>query len=413
MTTEPRTGASATAALRPTGRGAERVAGTVAALEAGRREGLHLGAQLYVSLAGRPVAELATGVTRPGGPPLTPDHLMLWLSATKPVAALAVAQLWENGLLALDDPVARHLPEFAAGGKERVTIRHLLTHTAGIRMLQTGWPDEPWEALIARVAARKLEPRWVPGEKAGYHQASSWFVLGELVRRLDGRRFEDYVREEIFLPLGQPDAWIGMPPERWRAYRDDGRLAPVFDTAEDAAAEGPRDQGWDAELRVTRPSPGGNGWGPMRSLGRFYEALLDGGGGLVAPQTVEAMVARHRAGLFDHTFQHVMDWGLGFIIDSKQYGADTVPYAYGHLCSRRTYGHSGFRSMVGLADPEHGLAVALAFNGTPAADAHEARVRRVLDALYRDLGLAAPEDAAGDDDGIEANEPGGGEEDPR
>jgi CubicO group peptidase (beta-lactamase class C family) len=134
----------------------------------------------------------------------------------------------------------------------------------------------------------------------------------------------------------------------------------------------------------------------VRQLGRLYAALVAGGrptdGGpasrILAPQTVEALVARHRVGLFDHTFRHVLDWGLGVIVDSKQYGPDTVPYAYGHLCSRRTFGHSGYRSSTGFADPEHGLAVALAFNGTPSAADHEARVRAVLDTLYRDLGLA-------------------------
>lgn len=92
--------------------------------------------------------------------------------------------------------------------------------------------------------------------------------------------------------------------------------------------------------------------------------------------------------MFDHTFQHVMDWGLGFICDSKQYGADTVPYAYGTSCSPRTWGHSGYRSSTGFADAHHRLVVALAMNGQPEADVHERRVRQVLDALYRDLGLA-------------------------
>lgn len=83
-----------------------------------------------------------------------------------------------------------------------------------------------------------------------------------------------------------------------------------------------------------------------------------------------------------------MDWGLGFIIDSKQYGVETVPYGDGRLCSPRTFGHSGYRSVVGCGDPEHGLAVVLAMNGTPADAAHERRVRDVLDAIYLDLGLA-------------------------
>jgi CubicO group peptidase (beta-lactamase class C family) len=378
------------------GRGGEALPATLAALAEGRRRGLHLGAQLFVSLAGRTVADLAVGEARPGEP-LTPEHLMLWLSSSKPVAAVAVAQLWEQGALELDDPVAAHWPAFAAGGKERVTVRHLLTHTAGIRMPRVGWPDDPWEEIVARVAARKLEPGWVPGEKAGYHQAASWFALGELVRRLGGRPFTAFVREEIFLPLGMDDCWIGMDEEAWERHHAAGRLAPTWDAEEGLDPAAPRSHGWEARERVVRPSPGGNGWGPIAQLGRLYVALVAGGrppGGdaasrILAPQTVEAMAARHRAGLFDHTFRHPIDWGLGFIVDSKQYGVETVPYAYGRLCSRRTFGHSGYRSSTAFADPEHRLAVALGWNATPSAEAHERRVRDTLDALYRDLKLAA------------------------
>jgi CubicO group peptidase (beta-lactamase class C family) len=368
---------------------------TAAALEAGITAGLHLGAQLHVSLQGELVAEAALGENRPGEP-LSPDHLTIWLSATKPIAAVAIAQLWERGRLELDDPVARHVPEFAAHGKERITLRHLLTHTGGIRMLDTGWPAAEWQEIVARITASRPEPRWVPGEKAGYHLASSWFLLGEIVRRTDGRPFERYVREEIFAPAGMADSWVGLPAERYREYAAAGRIGVVHLT-EAAAAGAPaagsrREQAWTSEGRLAAVSPGGNGFGPMRDLGRFYAAMLargrGPGGRLLSPQAVEAMTARHRVGMLDHTFHHVMDWGLGFIIDSKQYGVETVPYGYGRLCSPRTFGHSGYRSSVGFGDPEHGLAVALAMNGTPAEAAHERRVRDVLDAIYLDLGLA-------------------------
>ena len=106
-------------------------------------------------------------------------------------------------------------------------MRHLLTHTGGVRMLDTGWPAAGWDAIVARVCAQRLEPRWEPGRKAGYHLASSWFILGELIHRLDGRRFETYVREEIFAPLGANDCWIGMPAERFHDYG--ARIAPMFD----------------------------------------------------------------------------------------------------------------------------------------------------------------------------------------
>jgi CubicO group peptidase (beta-lactamase class C family) len=356
------------------------------ALEEGIREGLHLGVQIYVSLHGETVADAAVGENRPGEP-LTSDHLMLWLSSTKPVAAVALARLWELGRLEIDDPVARHIPEFAANGKEGITLRHLLTHTAGIRLLDLGWPRASWEQILARICAMRPEPRWVPGEKAGYHQASSWFVLAEVIQRVDGRPFDRYVREEIFEPLGMADSWIGMPAERWRAYHEEGRIGAMWNT------EGPRpvDHGWDSEERCVRTQPGGNGYGPMRELGRFYEMLLGRGelgpARVLSPQAVEAITARHRTGMLDHTFRHVIDWGLGFIVNSAGYGPDSVPYGYGHHASRRAFGHSGYRSSAGFADPEHGLAVAVVCNGTPADDRHERRVRAVLDGIYEDLGL--------------------------
>ena len=112
---------------------------TRTAIEEGIRQGLHLGAQIYLSHNGATVADSAFGEVRPGEP-LTPDHLMLWLSSTKPVGAVALARLWERGRLELDDPIVRFIPEFGANGKDRITLRHILTHTAGIRMLDVGWP---------------------------------------------------------------------------------------------------------------------------------------------------------------------------------------------------------------------------------------------------------------------------------
>jgi CubicO group peptidase (beta-lactamase class C family) len=160
-------------------------------------------------------------------------------------------------------------------------------------------------------------------------------------------------------------------------------------------AAGQPPHGWDTEERCVHCHPGGNGYGPMRELGRFYEMLLSRGAvpgpgsrRILTPQSVEALTARHRVGMLDHTFRHVLDWGLGVIVNSAQHGAETVPYGYGHHASPRTFGHSGYRSSTGFADPERGLAVALAFNGTPANDLHEQRIRAVLDAVYLDLGLA-------------------------
>jgi CubicO group peptidase (beta-lactamase class C family) len=353
---------------------------TLQLLETGIDEGLHLGGQLYVEQAGLAIADLAFGLAREGES-MTPEHLMPWLSAGKPVAAVAVAQLWERGLLDLDDAVARHIPEFAAGGKEAVTLRHLLTHTGGIRALNLGWPQASWDEVLAKICAMKLEPRWIPGRKAGYHTSSSWFVLGEVVRRLTETPFPTYAREKIFAPLGMTDCWIGMPADRFAAY---GRLlAPSYDMERTPPAV----HDWTDELHVTSCSPGAGGIGPLRQLGRFYSMLLAGGRDLLSAQAVGALTARHRVGLWDHTFRHHLDWGLGFIVNSAHHGEETSPYGYGPLAGSRTFGHGGYRSVVAFADPDARLVACLAVNGTPAEDAHRRRFNTATAAIYEDLGL--------------------------
>jgi CubicO group peptidase (beta-lactamase class C family) len=324
------------------------------------------------------------GQSRPGIA-MTDDTLMLWLSATKPIAAVCIAQLWERGQLALDDPVIRYIPEFAGGGKDAITLRHILTHTAGIRGAVNNFTRDSWETNLAKICQAKVEPGWVPGQKAGYHTASTWFILGELVRRIDGRRFEDYVRDELFLPLGMVDSWVGLPADRYHAYGD--RIGVMQNT--DPAMKVPH--AWDTPEMAALCKPGGNGRGPIRELARFYQMLLNGGSlegaRILSPQTIEALTARHRVGMFDHSFKHIMDWGLGFIVNNNQYGVDTIRYGYSPRASWRTFGHSGHRSSVAFADPKHRLVAAFVFNGTPSEEAHDARVRRVLTALYDDLGL--------------------------
>jgi len=270
---------------------------TAAQIRRAMDHGLHVGAQLFVAKGGAIVADWAIGLARPGVPMGT-DTLMIWMSACKPVAAIAVAQLWERGLLGLDDFVASHIPEFGTKGKEAVTVRHLLTHTAGFRGIAGEWERQPWDGIIAAVCDARLEPGWVPGKKAGYHVATSSYILAELVRRLDGRPFEQYVREQIFLPLGMANCWIGgLTGSTAKAYGD--RLGLMHDTSVEGI--GPKvGHPLDDPDAFMRPRPGSNGRGPVRELGRFYEAMLFGGQlegtRILSTQTVEAMTAAHRVG---------------------------------------------------------------------------------------------------------------------
>jgi CubicO group peptidase (beta-lactamase class C family) len=352
---------------------------TVSLLASQMQAGLHAGFQLAVSLDGAEVASEAGGLARPDAP-LTAETLMLWMSAGKPVTAVAVAQLWERGLLDLDDPVVRFVPEFGQHGKEGVTLRHCLTHTAGVRGPLNNFTPGPWESIIARICA--LRPEHRPGEKAGYHAATTWFILAEVVQRITGVAYPEYVRENIFLPLGMRDCWVGMPAETYRAYGERLALLPQMDGG--AANWGTPA---NAEESTTVPRPGANGRGPMREFVRFYECLLGGGGPVLGRQTVEAITSPHRVGMFDLSFQHKIDFGLGFLINSNHYEVATTPYQYGPHASRRTFGHSGNQLSVAFADPEKGLVVCLAFNGLPGEPKHQARVREALTAIYEELGI--------------------------
>jgi CubicO group peptidase (beta-lactamase class C family) len=373
---------------------------TEAVLRRGIEEGLHPGAQVYVSQRNRGRSELALGERAPNQP-MSIDTLNIWLSPTKPVAAVAIAQLWEAGRLDLDDPVARHVPMFAARGKDGITIRHLLTHTGGFRMLNVGWPKATWDEIINTICSARPEPRWEPGKKAGYHMASSWFMLGEIVRRVSGSSFDRYVREAIFEPLGMRDSWVGMPSERFEAYGDQIGLMHATETPP------PRPRAWRTPPHVVGCSPGGNGHGPARDLGRFYEMLLAGGtwGGhqILTAQSVAALTSAHRWGMVDQTFRHELVWGLGFILkspgdeapntasDPQDAGRSVnhaVPYGYGRWASRRVFGHSGAQSSTAFADPEHRLVAVVVANGQPGEARHSERQREVVEAIYRDLGLA-------------------------
>jgi CubicO group peptidase (beta-lactamase class C family) len=355
-------------------------------LSDGIAEGLHLGAQVYVAVDGKVIGEGALGEAR-AGVPMTDEHLVIWWSMTKATVAVSVAQQWERGNLDLDAPVASYVPEFGVGGKETITLRHCLTHTGGFRggdavMSAAKDPIENWDEVIAGICAVPLDADWVPGETAGYHLLAGMTMLAEVIRRVDGRFYSDYVRDEVFLPLGMDDCWVGMPVDRFEAYGD--LIGTMHHTAGDAPL--PLDR-LDSKGSLTRCSPGGGGRGPMRQLARLYE-MLRGAGELdgvrvLGPQTVAAISARHRTERFDKTFGIVCDWGLGFGIDSSSHGRHS---------SRRVFGHGGAQSSMAYCDPEHGLVVAMQTNGMPGTAKHYARMAAVSDAIYEDAGIADPAD---------------------
>lgn len=346
---------------------------THAALLSGIDLAQHLGAQLYVSLRGQVVIDEAVGHVRENEP-LTTDHLMLWMSAGKPLTAALVLRAVDQGQLALDDHVADHLPTFAQNGKQDVTIRHILTHTAGFRGPLNNFTPGTWDDILQRVFALRQEPGWSPGFKAGYHIGSSWFVLGELLRAvgqpLGGR-----------LPI-LDDVWISLDHAEQAALAP--RIAPMYVVEEFELED---DFVGNEPALMTVPRPGASVRGPIRQLGHFYEHLLQGGGPLLSERSAHQMIRRQRRGMFDFTFRQVIDWGLGLMIDSKQYGG-LHAYGFGPHASPETFGHGGNQSTCGFADPLHGLVVAWACNGMPGEQVHQQRANTINAAIYEDLGLA-------------------------
>ena len=172
------------------------------------------GAALAVYDRGRLVLELAAGYAdTQRGERVGPDSLFPIFSGTKPFASIALWQQIERGRLGLDEPVAAHWPAFGQCGKTSVLVRHILSHRGGFPTLPAHvtpdvWGD--WELVTTAIAAMPLEHP--PGTSA-YHQLTQQWVCAELVRRLDGRAYADYLREEITEPLGLGDTYVGLPIE--------------------------------------------------------------------------------------------------------------------------------------------------------------------------------------------------------
>jgi len=342
--------------------------------------------QIYVSRQGTPVVDVALGENAPGIA-LTTTTRMLWLSAGKPVTAAAAMTFIEQGRFQLETPVTELLPEFTGPGTEQVTVWNLLTHTAGLKPIVTGYPELSWEEIIARICAAGLKRDQSPGSEVGYDPGRTWFLLAEILQRCAGQPITDILQARILQPVGMRHSSLSTTPEEYEA--DPNQIGITY-TSRSGGLKPTRGH-TPAVLGV--PSPGASLRGPISDLGRFYEMLLRQGVGpdgtpVLQPETVRQMTSRQREGKFDVSFQHTVDFGLGLIINSNRYGAETVPYGFGLHAGESAFGHGGSQSSVGFADPEHQLVVAAVANGMPGDELHNRRFRHLCTALYEDLGLA-------------------------
>jgi CubicO group peptidase (beta-lactamase class C family) len=353
-------------------------------LERQRVEDRHDCAQCYVSQAGEVLLDVAVGETAPGRA-LRTDDLMLWYSSGKPLTTVAVLQLWERDRLELDDLVADYIDGWGAG-KERCTLRHVLTHTGGFPMFRdTAYDtDISYQETIARIAAYPAD--WEPGTAAAYHPASGWKVLGAVVEAVDGRPIDQYLRDEIIDPLGMTDAYLGIPVDVQTQLRDrivpvawKGHRVPVID-GDGALSMVPYriDEVHNQAWHVAKIEPGGGMRGPARALGRFYESLLGHGSvRVLEPRTVETMRAVHRYGLRDPILGDAPPFGLGVAVD------------FSGSPGRRAFGHGGMASSRGLADPDCDLVMVVICNGLPDPLTAERRNSEITDAIYTALGPRA------------------------
>ncbi|QXE36444.1 beta-lactamase family protein [Streptomyces sp. GMY02] len=312
----------------------------------------------------------------PGAAPWAVDTAQIVRSATKGVTAAVPLLLHQRGQIDLDAPVGTYWPEFKAAGKERVLVRHLLSHRAGVPVLDR--PLTPAEALDGESGARAMaaqRPVWEPGTDHGYHAHTYSWLIAELVRRVTGRGVGRWIAEEIARPLGL-DFWVGLPAEeahrvgrigrlgeptavggelRLRpkrsvseAYRDSGSL-----TRRAFGVIDPRPDENDPAYRAA-VLPGSGGISTARALARCYAAMIGpvDGHRLFAPATLTLARTEESAGP-DRVLVVSTRFGLGFMLHGP-----AAP-----LLGPGSFGHPGRGGSLGFADPESGIAFGYVTNG--------------------------------------------------
>jgi CubicO group peptidase (beta-lactamase class C family) len=350
------------------------------AVKALYRTGLHPAVALCVRRRGAVVLDRAVGHLRGNAPtdppdvpriPIRHDSLFNLYSGSKAITAMLIHMLDERGAIRLDDPVAEYIPEFAQHGKEWVTIRHILTHRAGIpavtgQQVSLELLSDP--ARIMEVICA-MKPLSAPGRRLSYHAFTGGFVLGEVVRRVTGRDLRTYYREELRDPLGfktfdygVPRALIDMvaenaftgapalPPYTWMLERSLG-----VDIHEAVRLS-------NASRFLTAVVPSGNIIGTAEEGSRFFELLLRGGEldgvRVLDPRTIRRAVAEQSYLEIDSFLGVPIRYGMGFMLGSRWFSL------YGHD-TPRAFGHIGFTTVAAWADPDRDISVCLMTSGKP------------------------------------------------
>ncbi|MFF8395297.1 serine hydrolase domain-containing protein [Streptomyces sp. NPDC016172] len=368
-----------------------------AAFEENFRERGELGAAVAVTVGGRTVVDLWGGwADAARSRPWERDTLVNVWSTTKGPVALCAHILADRGLLDLNAPVALYWPEFAAAGKEKVLVRHLLSHRAGLSGLREPHSLEQlcdWELTTQRLAA--TEPWWEPGTRSGYHALTYGHLVGEVVRRVSGLRPGAFLAREVTGPL-VIDFRIGLPVQDFARAAElvqpaitatseqeavFAQLAPAAIAAltnPAVSAAGANTPGWRAA-----EIPAANGHGTARAVAALYGVFAGrgsfGGHRLLSPESAERV--REGQGscrdlVLGAGFEHETEVGLGLWLSGPDgsYGPDP-----------RAFGHDGFGGSCGLADPEAGVSLGYVMNRMGPRIANDPRKMALIDALYSAL----------------------------
>ncbi|MGW2220556.1 serine hydrolase domain-containing protein [Nonomuraea sp. NPDC001684] len=329
--------------------------------------GAERGLQVAVYRDGVQIVDVVAGVADPEtGRPVTSDTPFYNFSIGKGATSTVAHMLAERGLYDYDTPVADLWPEFARKGKGGVTVRHVLTHTAGVPGVPLDTTPEDvcdWDKMVA--ALENAELWWEPGTKMGYHAYTFGFLVGEIVRRATGKRISQVLLEEVSGPLGVArELYFGMPPA------EQHRLARLEDEPMDPSAFGdmpadlPMFRAGPMELMpnaalgsrpdyLTADIPAG-GKTSARAIARMYAALLGEVDGvrLISPERLREATTVAYSGP-DEVFGMPSTWGLGFTIGLP--GGSPQE-------SATAFGIGGAGGSYAWADTATGTAVALTKN---------------------------------------------------
>lgn len=353
------------------------------------------GAALCVQIDGETVLDLWAGVAdKDGEQAWHSDTLANLFSCTKTFTAVAALQLVGEGRLALDRPVAQDWPEFAQAGKGSITLRQLLSHQAGLPALRQMLAPEAlydWQAMTAALAAE--QPWWEPGSGHGYAPITYGWLLGELIRRVEGCGPGEAIVRRTAIPLGL-DFHIGLHDDEFPRVAAIGRKKG--DLGDAAAQRLLRCMMSEPASMTTRaftnpPSimtstnkpewrrmqqPAANGHGTARALAGFYTGLLQGR--LLDAALLAELTREHACGE-DRTLLTQTRFGLGCMLDQPQVANAT--YGLGP----QAFGHPGAGGSIGFADPQRGVAFAFVTNSLGPYVLMDPRAQRLARLLGENL----------------------------